>query len=346
MNGAIPPDTARATASPTADTVRSAGAPRRVSVVLNARASGLIRRDLSTLVDDIARRFADRGVAASCRAVQPAALHAAFEAAARDPEVDGVIVMGGDGTIATAAQTLAPLGTAMGILPLGNFNLLARDLMLPLELDGAIDTICRGHTRQMDLAFLNDRVFLCVVVLGLFGRMAQLREDERGRAGLQKYLRMARTAWTNLREARPVDITISGGDLDGRRFHSRTITVANNAYDSQQGPFPIRSRLDGGRFVLYVVRGTSRWAAMRLILGIFSGLWRRDEQIDRHETVAPLSLSWDKRTHTVMLDGEPYRVKAPLRFEMHSRALTVFAAAGSGSEPDGAPGSQVGTPPD
>jgi diacylglycerol kinase family enzyme len=70
---------------------------------------------------------------------------------AREAGVDVVIVAGGDGTVRLAADGLAGSGVTMGIIPSGTGNLLARNLDLPLDRDGALHVILAGKTREIDL---------------------------------------------------------------------------------------------------------------------------------------------------------------------------------------------------
>jgi diacylglycerol kinase (ATP) len=60
------------------------------------------------------------------------------------------IVAGGDGAIGAVASHLAESGLALGILPLGTSNDVARSLGIPLELKRAVETIAAGHTLALD----------------------------------------------------------------------------------------------------------------------------------------------------------------------------------------------------
>ena len=69
-------------------------------------------------------------------------------------KVDLVIGAGGDGTIRLVADGLANTGTAMGLVPAGTGNLLARNLGLPLDEVDALEVAFAGHTRRIDLVEL------------------------------------------------------------------------------------------------------------------------------------------------------------------------------------------------
>ena len=70
---------------------------------------------------------------------------------ARDAGVETVIVAGGDGTVRLVADGLAGSPVKMGIIPSGTGNLLARNLNLPLDREGALHVILAKQTSPIDL---------------------------------------------------------------------------------------------------------------------------------------------------------------------------------------------------
>lgn len=75
--------------------------------------------------------------------------------AAADNNEDLVIVAGGDGTIEDVASQLVGTKTALGILPIGTMNNLARSLGIPLELNDACALLGAGSTRQVDVGHIH-----------------------------------------------------------------------------------------------------------------------------------------------------------------------------------------------
>jgi len=94
----------------------------------------------------------------------------AHEAAAEGYAV--VVAAGGDGTINAVAQALARTRTALGILPLGSANDLAREYGVPARIDAAARRIAERAPRPTDLVEVNGRVFCSVGGLALVSRAA------------------------------------------------------------------------------------------------------------------------------------------------------------------------------
>jgi len=94
----------------------------------------------------------------------------AHEAAAEGYAV--VVAAGGDGTINAVAQALARTRTALGILPLGSANDLAREYAVPAQIDLAARRIAERAPRSIDLVDVEGRVFCGVGGLALVSRAA------------------------------------------------------------------------------------------------------------------------------------------------------------------------------
>lgn len=74
-------------------------------------------------------------------------------------EVFAVVAIGGDGTINEIARSLVHTKTALGIIPCGSGNGLARHLQIPMEAKKAIDIINEGLIDIIDYGKINDVPF-------------------------------------------------------------------------------------------------------------------------------------------------------------------------------------------
>jgi len=94
---------------------------------------------------------------------------------AREAAAEGVAVVvaaGGDGTINAVAQGLVGTPTALGILPLGSANDLAREYGVPNAAWAAARRIADGEPRAIDVVALAERIFCGVGGLALVARAA------------------------------------------------------------------------------------------------------------------------------------------------------------------------------
>lgn len=80
---------------------------------------------------------------------------------------DLVVVGGGDGTVASAAGLVAGTDVALGVLPLGTANDLARTLEIPKDLGEACKALAEGKIVDIDLGRANGQPFLNVASAGL-----------------------------------------------------------------------------------------------------------------------------------------------------------------------------------
>lgn len=110
--------------------------------------------------------------------------------------VDVVIAAGGDGTVRCVAEELAGTTTALGLLPLGTGNLLARNLDIAVDNPrAAVETALLGTERHIDVVYVNvDRaqdahVFLVMAGLGFDASiMADTRDDLKDKVGWLAYV--------------------------------------------------------------------------------------------------------------------------------------------------------------
>lgn len=116
----------------------------------------------------------------------------AMEIAARcaDEGKWAVVAVGGDGTVNEVARSLVHTDTALGILPCGSGNGLARHLHIPVDSPQAIDTINAGRLRTIDYGRINDHLFFCTCGVG-FDAVVSMKFAQAGKRGLATYLETA-----------------------------------------------------------------------------------------------------------------------------------------------------------
>lgn len=132
--------------------------------------------------------------------------------------VNRVLAIGGDGTINETAQALRRSATALGIVPIGSGNGLARHLGIPLNPMKAIERALTGRPVVIDSGEINEHPFFCTAGLGFEAYVAHAFAQQPVR-GLPTYVRTAFRAFWAYKPQRFI--------LDGQEKELFSLTFAN-----------------------------------------------------------------------------------------------------------------------
>lgn len=139
--------------------------------------------------------------------------------AAVEQSASRVLAIGGDGTINETARALRRSATALGIVPIGSGNGLARHLGIPLNPANAIERALNGRPVVIDSAEINEHPFFCTAGLGFEAYVAHAFARQPVR-GLPIYIRTALRAFWAYRPER----FVMDGEMEKELF---SLTFAN-----------------------------------------------------------------------------------------------------------------------
>lgn len=106
-------------------------------------------------------------------------------------QVDIVIAAGGDGTVSQVVSGMVNSHTPMGILPAGTGNNLARNLSIPMDLQGALDLLGSEYDiQELDVMEVNkDKYYVLNVSVGVSSLvMRKTPREQKRRFGFLAYL--------------------------------------------------------------------------------------------------------------------------------------------------------------
>lgn len=239
------------------------------------------------------------------------------------PRVDAIVIGGGDGSINAAASHMVGSNLPLGVLPLGTLNHFAKDLALPLDLDGATRVIAAGHVRHVDVGEVNGRLFVNNSSIGIYPYMLASRLQQQRELGRGKWAAMAVAALYALRRFPMHRLVISTGrGVKPRR--TPCAFIGNNMYVLDPLFFGGRTALDRGELCVCVANSSSRLRFLVLTLRVALGRARgaRDFELIKVHEVEIVSHA---RRLRVAVDGELEIMRPPLRYRIRPRALRVFA---------------------
>jgi len=109
--------------------------------------------------------------------------------AAAQPDVDCVVVVGGDGTVNEVANGIGQSGIPMALLPAGTANAIARELHIPKSPETLGELILRNQTRTIDAGLCGNRRFLLCGGAGPDAAVIHyVHKKRKGRLGVTGYL--------------------------------------------------------------------------------------------------------------------------------------------------------------
>lgn len=240
-----------------------------------------------------------------------------FAAEAAAAGYHGVIACGGDGTINETATALCGTNTALGIIPAGSGNGLARHLGIPVDLHSALDIICSQNIVASDYGSVNDTPFFCTFGMG-FDAAVSHRFARQSRRGLLSYVRSALSEYI---QYKPQTYTLSA---NGKLLTEKAFLVAvcnasqwgNNAYIA-----PEASITDGLLDIIVVHSGSPIDTAV-MGMDIFTGLISKNTMV--HCFRAPAVVIYRAKEGEAHIDGEPMILPDILDIRCHRRDLHIF----------------------
>lgn len=266
--------------------------------------------------------FTDPGHEVEILVVPPSELEAALRKSA-DGQADALLVGGGDGTVRTAAGFLKGTGKALGVLPLGTFNLEARSLHIALDPFEAAAQLMDADITDIDLLSLNDDICLCAAVIGFYPTLAKSRESFHGRSWWVKTLRMIREVATVAIRTPILDLEITANGETLRR-RTRLAAFSPGKYEESIGLIPDRDDLASGKLTAYVSSHLTRTRMLGAAIKFLSGKLFDTEGMTSIES-ATITVDVARRKHIpAMIDGEIVRMDMPCNLTILPGALKVL----------------------
>jgi YegS/Rv2252/BmrU family lipid kinase len=233
---------------------------KRAAVIVNPTKPGCDDEFKAT----ISAAMADRGWAAPMwLETTPADPGAGQARQAVAVGADLVLACGGDGTVTACAEGVAGTGVALGIIPNGTGNLLARNLGLPLDLRQAVDTALTGQVRRIDAGTANGVMFVVMAGIGLDARMLMDTSES-----LKKRLGWTAYAISVLRHLgdKPISIrlTVDGGPVDA--MLASAVIIGNVGWLRGGIPLLPDAKPDDGKLDAAIIsaRGWGRWITLAI----------------------------------------------------------------------------------
>ena len=160
--------------------------PRRLLLIANPISGGGRGQDRT---EALAAALRGRGIDTEIHFTQCAGDATARAAAATAEGWDGLVAIGGDGTVNEVLNGMQDPGLGLGVLPVGTANVLAKELRLPRHPVAAAALLATGQRRELAVGLADGRRFLLFCGVGIDGAVVRrLAAVRTGTLGKHKWL--------------------------------------------------------------------------------------------------------------------------------------------------------------
>lgn len=270
------------------------------------------------LADLISKRMSDLGYETHVKYTSGQGDATEFACKAVKDKFDAVLVAGGDGTVNETATALRNSNVALGIIPTGSGNGLARHLNIPIDTNLSLEVIAENNIISCDYCSVNDRPFFCTFGIGFDANVSQ-RFAHQNRRGKFMYVK---SAFEEYIKYNPQVYTISA---NGKILTEKALIIAccnasqygNNAYIA-----PNADITDGLIDITIVHSGTPFDTAL-MGVDLFTGYLDHNTLIHTFRT--PSVIIYRSEQGPAHIDGEPIIMPDIMSIKCHHKGLRIFA---------------------
>ena len=229
-----------------------------------------------------------------------------------------IVAVGGDGTVNEIGRALVHTKTALGIIPCGSGNGLARHLMIPMDPKKAIDIINEGVISTIDYGVINTIPFFCTCGVG-FDAFVSLKFAESGRRGMLTYLEnMLHEVLTYKPET--YEIELCNGE-ENRTYKAYLIACANASQYGNNAYIAPQASLDDGLMDVTILEPFTVLDVPALSFQLFN---KTINQNSRIKTFKCQKLRIHRMNEGVIhFDGDPIIASKNLEIEIIPKALNI-----------------------
>lgn len=237
--------------------------------------------------------------------------------AAAKSGVEVVVAVGGDGTVNEVAKGLLGSNTALGIIPAGSGNGLARHMNYPSDAVKAIQKIKKGSSGKIDTMDINGRLSINVSGFGFDGYVAWLF-DQSGRRGLSGYTRIALKEYAHY-PAVDFEMNLDEKPVSGS---AHMVVLANASQFGNAAVIAPMADLNDGLMDVIVVKKPPFYLMPRLLYRLFTGTLKSDDYNTMYQCKS-LQISSKQPVH-LHIDGEPNPPVTSVNCTIKPQSLNVW----------------------
>lgn len=231
-----------------------------------------------------------------------------------------VIVAGGDGTVNEVGAALAGSRTAVGILPYGSGNGLARHILTSIDVDHALDVIAKDSPQACDYGCANGMPFFCTFGLGFDANVSREFAAMHHR-GILSYIRSALTQYMTFS---PAEYEIKADDDNQThtiKVKAFIVAVCNASQYGNNAFIAPQASISDGMLDLVIIHSGNPLTRAIASASLFTGRLDRNLLIDTFRVSSAQIRRFPGPAH---IDGEPHIMPETLDVECRKGEILLF----------------------
>lgn len=235
----------------------------------------------------------------------------------KDEGADMVVAVGGDGTVNEVARGLIDSQTALGIIPCGSGNGLARHLMLPMNVKGALDVINTGLVHELDYGMIDGHPFFCTCGMG-FDAFISKKFADAGKRGMLTYLENVLMEGLKY-EPETYELTLDGNDTEP--YQAFLLSVANASQYGNDAYIAPQASMSDGLLDVVIMEPFDIFEAPQVGIELMNKTMDKNSKIRCFK--AKDILIHRKNPGVIHYDGDPIEAGTELHVTIHNKGIKV-----------------------
>ncbi len=230
--------------------------------------------------------------------------------------IDIAVAVGGDGTVNEVARGIIHTQTALGIIPCGSGNGLARHLFIPVNVKRSINILNQCEIHDLDYGVINGYPFFCTCGMG-FDAFVSMKFAEAGKRGPITYVQKVLEESLNYK---PETYEIED-DTDKGSYKAFLISCANASQYGNNAYIAPQASMSDGLMDVIIMEPFDVLEAPQIAIDMFSKTLDKSSKIKTFRT---------KNLHirrsqpgVIHFDGDPVMTGADIDIHLEEKGIKI-----------------------
>jgi len=286
---------------------------RKALFIINPISGGKKKDGVPELID----QNLDKAVFDATIVFSDGVSHARIIALEAVGQYDIIVAVGGDGTVNEIASAIVGSDTALGIVPYGSGNGLARFLGIPMNPNQAIQTLVKGHAESIDSGTVNGQPFFNMAGMGFDAHISEVFSHGKKR-GFISYVK------SSMQEIATYNEQEYHLEIDGKVYERKAfmLSIANSSQYGNDAHISPNASVQDGLLDICLIRKFPLWRFPEMGIRM---LTKTSESTSYVEIIRGKQINVTRQSEgPIHLDGEPQVMGTAIHINIVPNSLKVI----------------------